>query len=396
MKDKKITIHANNLEDQAKEQFDKCCSHDFVIEASLMPDAHSGYVAPIGSVIKTKGVIVPSWVGYDIGCGMIAVKISDSLFDRLRILENSQSIFDEVNRKIPMGVGRHNQQNNIPIHLDAIQEKLSNLGYLWELSNKIEYRDTDCHHSLINNVHKLTYPNIGTLGAGNHFIEILFDDKGDETWLVIHSGSRGVGHYVGTYFMKLCSGLDNGYEDTYGITKLSQIKDYMIFQEYCLEFSLLNRMEMAKKVQIVIKEMADVDYDTDKNLWTNKNHNHCIEIEPNIYLHRKGATSSELGERGVIPANMRDGCFLVEGLGNSDFLNSSSHGAGRRLGRGAARKEITLDQFKDSMKGIVAPVSDKTIDESPMAYKDIFEVMELQSASVKVIKHLKPIINWKG
>jgi tRNA-splicing ligase RtcB len=153
---------------------------------------------------------------------------------------------------------------------------------------------------------------------------------------------------------------------------------------------------MADLVERAILDVIGFSYCTESNLWTNKNHNHCIEVEPNVYLHRKGATSSELDELGVIPANMRDGCFLVRGLGNPDFLNSSSHGAGRALSRTEAKKSITLELFQEQMAGIVAPVNNKTIDESPNAYKDIFEVMELQKRSVEVLKHLKPIINWKG
>jgi len=153
---------------------------------------------------------------------------------------------------------------------------------------------------------------------------------------------------------------------------------------------------MAEKVSEAINLITSYYYSTVLNLWCNKNHNHCIELEPDVYLHRKGATSSDLDELGVIPANMRDGCFLVRGLGNQEFLNSSSHGAGRRLSRGEANKTITLETFQDQMKGIVAPVNKRTIDESPGAYKNIFDVMEIQKRSVEVIKHLKPIINWKG
>lgn len=153
---------------------------------------------------------------------------------------------------------------------------------------------------------------------------------------------------------------------------------------------------MAMKVEDSIKRITGINYTTSYNLWTNKNHNYCDMLDNGHFLHRKGATSSELGEKGVIPANMRDGCYLVEGLGNNEFLNSSSHGAGRNLSRGRAKKEITLMQFQEQMKGITAPVCTATIDESPMAYKNIEDVMELQKDSVKILKHLKPIINWKG
>ncbi len=383
--EKKIYMHVNidSLEESAKSQFENCCAQDFVTEAALMPDAHSGYVAPIGSVIKTKGVIVPAWVGYDIGCGMIAVLISRKERHQEIIKTRATQLFEEINKTIPMGAGRHNVSDSERI--PNIVEMYESLEKLLEKTENIELFDM---------VKSLSWINLGTLGSGNHFIEIL--EWEHQTWLVIHSGSRGVGHYIGTYFMKAVSGLEKGFEETFAISDKRMKKEYMAYHDYCLEFALLNRLAMAKKVEQVIKDVCEIDYVTDANLWCNKNHNHCIELDPDVYLHRKGATSSDIDEFGVIPANMRDGCFLVRGLGNPDFLNSSSHGAGRRLSRGEANKTITLETFQAQMKGIIAPVNKSTLDESPDAYKDIFDVMKMQSSSVEVIKNLKPIINWKG
>ncbi len=385
MEETQIHMHVNldSLEQIAKEQFENCCAEDFVTAAALMPDAHMGYVAPIGSVIKTKGAVVPSWVGYDIGCGMIAVLISEDKKVQDSIKAKSKELFDEVNRTIPMGVGGHNYESTSILHYSAVLNSL--VGKL-----NTEVKETE----LLSEVIKSSPKNMGTLGSGNHFIEILEHEA--ETWLVIHSGSRGVGHLIGTHFMKVCAGDNKQFEATYAILDDKIKREYMAYQNYCLDFALLNRLSMAAKVEEAIFDIIGLKYCTHTNLWTNKNHNHCIELEPNIYLHRKGATSSDLNELGVIPANMRDGCFLVRGLGNPDFLNSSSHGAGRALSRTAAKKTITLEQFQEQMKGIMAPVTNKTIDESPNAYKDIFEVMELQKRSVEILKHLKPIINWKG
>lgn len=380
-KKKEIHIHGKNIEEQALDQFSKCCEHDFVIAAALMPDAHTGYVAPIGSVIKTNDAVVPSWVGYDIGCGMIAINISNAKEDLELIKIKAQELFDDVNLNIPMGVGGYNNKS-----LSEYSElQLRNL--LNELAGTTSLRD------VFDMVQEKCYPNLGTLGSGNHFIEIL--EYQDESWLVIHSGSRGVGYYIAEYFMKAASNLDKNYEDTFIVT--GKLKDeYINYQYFCLRFALLNRLTMAMKVEDSIKRITGINYTTSYNLWTNKNHNYCDMLDNGHFLHRKGATSSELGEKGVIPANMRDGCYLVEGLGNNEFLNSSSHGAGRNLSRGRAKKEITLMQFQEQMKGITAPVCTATIDESPMAYKNIEDVMELQKDSVKILKHLKPIINWKG
>ena len=423
MTDKEIHMHVNmqTLESSAKQQFDECCANDFVTSAALMPDAHTGYVAPIGSVIQTRGAIVPGWVGYDIGCGMLAVRISSDkdVQDAIKekgvngCKENCDKLFDIVNESIPMGVGRHNLDRGdkkfqtpykifLEEEMNEAIKKLKFSRYAKDIECEIiEEIDSMEDFNLIDETHRLSTKNLGTLGSGNHFIEIL--EHGDETWLVIHSGSRGVGHYIGSHFIKLA------FRSTYfsvatwtGETQGHSIfddnlkKQYMAYHNYCLEFALLNRLSMAEKVREAIFHVLAFDFSVSKNIWTNKNHNHCVEIEPDVYLHRKGATSSGLDELGVIPANMRDGCFLVRGLGNPDFLNSSSHGAGRALSRGEAKRTITLEQFQEQMIGITAPVGKDTIDESPMAYKDIFEVMELQKGSVEVIKHLKPIINWKG
>lgn len=379
---KKVKVYGLNIEGEALTQFNNCCSKDFVVEAALMPDAHSGYVAPIGSVIKTSKAIVPAWVGYDIGCGMVAVKIANHINEQKVIQEKAQQLFNQVNRDIPMGAGHYNKQDDRVYLVDEMEIALRQL------------KESTTDQTLWNQVYHKSKPNLGTLGSGNHFIEILISD--DETWLVIHSGSRGVGHYMATYFMQAVSGLEEGFEETFAIEDPGMRNAYMLFQKYCLEFALLNRMSMAIKVEKAINKVTGIAYNTMDNLWTNKNHNHCIELGNDLFLHRKGATSSDKGERGVIPANMKDGCFLVEGLGNDDFLSSSSHGAGRMMSRKQARKQIMLGAFKEAMQGIIGPVNTKTIDESPFAYENIIEVMTLQKDSVKILKHLKPIVNWKG
>jgi len=376
-------IHAENIEAEALEQFEDCMKHDFVIEGALMPDTHKGYVAPIGSVLRTKDAVVPAWVGYDIGCGMIAVLISEELSVQKSIKDKATEIFNQVNRDVPMGAGVFNKRVE-----DIQQSTMTNMGKVVEtLNSKVE------NDELRNYVLKITSRNLGTLGSGNHFIEILTHKS--ETWLVIHSGSRGVGHFIGTHFMKSASGKEKGFEETH-ILMGGEVERYMAYQNYCLDFALLNRLDMAKRVANAIERITGFTFSVDGNLWTNKNHNHCVLEEDGTYIHRKGATTSNKGERGVIPANMRDGCFLVIGKGNPEFLNSSSHGAGRLMSRGRARKEITMETFKEQMVGIVAPVVQKVIDESPSAYKNIVEVMECQKESVDIVKHLKPIINWKG
>ena len=170
-------------------------------------------------------------------------------------------------------------------------------------------------------------------------------------------------------------------------------KEYLNILDFGLEYALLNRLEMSYKIIEILEGVLGGKLKTE--LFVNKNHNHAI-FEKGKYIHRKGATPAKKGERGIIPGNIRDGTFLVKGLGNSKFLNSSSHGAGRLLSRQSARQKITMKEFEESMKGIRGTISSRTLDEAPMAYKNISDVMNAQKKSVKIIKHITPLINWKG
>ena len=342
-----------------------------------MPDAHSGYVAPIGSVFLTKDYVVPSWVGYDIGCGMTAIKLN---IDPKDIKKNSEKIYNKVMNIVPMGKGRYNHPKDIS------DKTRKDFRKLLEKFGEGPH-DKDIYKFIKNK----SLSHLGTLGSGNHFLEICTDRK--ESWIVVHSGSRGIGFKVAKKYMKKVSNKDKGYEATFPIKVNSKLgKEYLNVLDFGLEFALINRMEMIYKTISVLEEIfGEQKYE----VWVNKNHNHAIS-KGKKWIHRKGATPAMKNERGVIPANMRDGSYLVEGKGNSEFLWSSSHGAGRSLSRTDAKKKISMNEFKDSMKGIVGTIDQGTLDEAPMAYKKISRVMAAQKNSVKVIKHLKPIINMKG
>ncbi|MDD3083818.1 MAG: RtcB family protein [Candidatus ainarchaeum sp.] len=378
-------IFANNLDENTLKQFEDCLKHNFVVDEALMPDAHYGYVAPIGSVIITKDFVVPSWVGYDIGCGVTAIKINEkNILEKIK--KNNKKIFEQINKKIPMGLGKLQAEHNI-----SIETKQKFL----ELIKKLEKKEHE--KELLKWLKRKALSNLGTLGHGNHFIEIDYYKK--EVWIIIHTGSRHVGHHIASYYMKKAMELQqekNNFEKTFALKANSKIgKEYIAILDFCLEFALLNRKEIALNV---VKELENIFGKTIKwNMWVNKNHNHVEKIgKTNNFIHRKGATPSKKREKGVIPGNMRDGSFLVIGKGNKNFLESSSHGAGRTMSKGQAKKSIKLKDFEKTMKGIISNVGEKTIDESPFAYKNIFEVMKAQQNSVKIYKHLKPLINWKG
>ncbi len=371
--------HAIHLDEKTKEQFKEAANQDFVIKSALMPDAHLGYVAPIGSVFLTKDYVVPAWVGYDIGCGMTAVRIKTNILSDVK--KNSKQIYKEVMEWIPMGRGKL-------IHPKRVTEKTKK-----EFKKLLEKFQSGPHDKEVYKfIKNKSLSHLGTLGSGNHFLEIC--ESGKETWIVVHSGSRGVGYKVAKKYMKKVAKKEEGYEATFPIKISSKLgKEYLNVLNFGLEFALLNRKEMIYKTISVLEKVLEKELKYE--IWVNKNHNHAVPFGKN-YIHRKGATPANKNERGVIPANMRDGSFLVEGLGNPKFLHSSSHGAGRLLSRTMAKKEISMSQFKKSMKGIVGTINEGTLDEAPAAYKNISEVMDAQKDSVKIIKHLKPIINMKG
>jgi len=371
--------HAIHLDEKTKEQFEEGANQDFVLKAALMPDAHLGYVAPIGSVFLTKDYVVPAWVGYDIGCGMTAVRIKTDILSEVK--KNSKQIYKEVMEWIPMGRGKL-------IHPKRVTEKTKK-----EFNKLLEKFQSGPHDKEVYKfIKNKSLSHLGTLGSGNHFLEICENEK--ETWIVVHSGSRGVGYKVAKKYMKKVAKKEKGYEATFPIKISSKLgKEYLNVLNFGLEFALLNRKEMIYKTISALEKVLKKELKYE--IWVNKNHNHAVPSGKN-YIHRKGATPAKKNERGVIPANMRDGSFLVEGLGNPEFLHSSSHGAGRLLSRTAAKKNISMSQFKKSMKGIVGTIDEGTLDEAPAAYKNISEVMDAQKDSVKIIKHLKPIINMKG
>ena len=378
--EKKIFDYSLDADKETLRQFKECYSQDFVTSAALMPDAHKGYVAPIGAVLVTKGYVVPAWVGFDIGCGLIAIRIKgEDIFEKIK--NNINEIYDKVAKEIPMGVGNTNQAKNITTKTKENFRKL------------LEKFEKGFHDKNILRLLKdAAIKHLGTLGGGNHFIELGYYKK--EIWLIIHSGSSGIGHKVAKKYMISASKSETDYEKTFPLDIKSQLgKEYLNILDFGLEYALLNRLEMSYRIVEILEDILKEKLKTE--LWVNKNHNHAI-LEKGFYIHRKGATPAEKGERGIIPGNMRDGSFLVVGLGNSKFLYSSSHGAGRILSRKEAKEKITMENFKKSMNGIKGTISMETLDEAPMAYKDINKIMEAQKKSVKITKHILPIINWKG
>ncbi len=403
---KSSKIYAEVVDKNAMAQFNDAMAQDFVVSGALMPDVHLGYSLPIGSVVATKDVIVPAWVGYDIGCGMCALKLKG--ISKEEVINNKDEIFNKIYERVPVGRKINETESNY-----------STTG-LTEVSAKI--------------AHQKNYKKVlGSLGSGNHFIEIGYDHD-DCVWVVVHSGSRGVGHGIGSHYMALASLDSTDLEKQFDLTHEQVLKynpeqyesirskwvnskmrsqksreghfafdvnsqsgkDYLQDLEWCLKFALDNRSEMMRRVvDVIVEEVGLEGYSYNLSEAINRHHNHATEKD-GIWIHRKGATHAEKGMLGVIPGNMRDGSFIVKGKGNPDSLYSSSHGAGRVLGRKQAMRELDLEEFERQMGNVKALVNSETLDESPLAYKNIFEVMEQQKDLVEIVTHIRPLINIKG
>ncbi len=418
---KPYKIYATLIDEETQKQFEDVLKAPFVTYGALMPDAHAGYTMPIGGVCATDGVIVPQFVGFDIGCGVCAYATDYFKDDVAKV---SEEIYRGIVERVPLGF------NSFKNHQ----------------SFKSDLPITDFAKLILN---QSGLKQLGTLGGGNHFIEVGFG-RDERVWVVIHSGSRGFGHKIASHYMlqayleqnpaeeKLSrvvkdweernvkfkeanleaynkalkkyinkqslkiaqsSRLDN-IKGIWGLRLDSDLgKSYEIDQNFALNFALENRKRMITAVvdalNSALKGDFEIDFD-DSQRFINRNHNHAeFDEDLNLWIHRKGATHAKKGMLGVIPGNMRDGSFVVRGKGAKESLFSSSHGAGRVMSRRKAQSSVTLEQFKESMSGIYGTVDENTIDESPFAYKDIFEVMELQSDLIDVVEHIRPIINVK-
>lgn len=348
---------------------------DFAVKGALMPDTHAGYSLPVGAVVAAQDVVVPAWVGYDQGCGMSALHIPVAAG---AVRKNAQAIFDALYNAIPVGFSI-NERSRRPL-----------------TDTRLDVADlTDEGRRIAEE--KYWQKARGSLGSGNHFIELGVNEV-DQVWAVIHSGSRGVGHGLATHYMKLASPDGRPREGHHALRVDSEAgQAYINDLAWALDFALENRLEMMHRIVDVVRKVAGLDAAPDWGSLINRNHNHA-EFKDGVWIHRKGATHAEDGMEGVIPGNMRDGSFIVRGKGNPDALYSSSHGAGRVLGRRVAKETLDLAEFQSVMQqaGVVARVSADTLDESPFAYKDVFAVMEQQRDMVEVMHHVRPLINIKG
>lgn len=380
----KLLNFASILEDNTKQQAIMTSEMPFVWpHLALMPDAHLGMGATVGSVISTKGAIMPAAVGVDIGCGMIAVQTQFTKSD----LEGRelQKLHQSICRSIPLSAGHYNKEIT-----DTAEERIKNLRDHGE----VDYSEFD----------RSWMKQLGSLGSGNHFIEVSLDEE-DNVWLFLHSGSRGVGNKIAMHYIKLAQKLMDKWLITLPDKDLAylpedtqEFEDYMRDLHWAQNFALFNREEMMDRV------IKDMYYFMDKTeiqeLQRINCHHNFTQREhhmgQNLWITRKGAISADKGELGLIPGSMGTASYVVEGKGYAPSFCSAPHGAGRNYSRAAARKEFTYKDLEQKMEGIVWGESKEFIDEIPQAYKPIDIVMEDAKELVEIKHTLRQIVNVKG
>lgn len=375
-----VKMFLDEIEDGAMAQIKNLANFPFASHhVAIMPDSHQGYGMPIGGVLATEQVIIPNAVGVDIGCGMCAVKTSLTKLD----IKALKRIIGEIRETIPLGFEHHKEAQSTDL-----------MPYLPDIA-PIVWREKE--KALLS---------LGTLGGGNHFIEIQKDEEGF-IWVMIHSGSRNLGKQVADHYNKLAvklnakwaSAVPKEWELAFLPIDSEEGKAYIAEMKYCVEFALANRKHMMDRVLgIILHEVGFMSYDEQINIAHNyaRMENH---FGKNVMVHRKGATLATTDTIGIIPGSQGTSSYIVQGLGNSESFNSCSHGAGRKMGRKDAERRLNLEEEIKKLDdmGILHGIRGiHELDEAPGAYKDIDVVMENQKDLVKILHKLTPLAVIKG
>ena len=387
-----IKMWLDDLEEGALAQTKNLSDLPFAFKhIALMPDAHQGYGMPIGGILATKGYVVPNAVGVDIGCGMCSVKTNINLEDLP--IKDIKKIMGKIREKVPVGFKKHNKKQD---------ESL--MPYFEECPKDL------VNYTVVSREYNKALLSLGTLGGGNHFIE-LQKDENNILWIMVHSGSRNLGKQVADHYNKIAKELNQRWfsevkkEVDLAFLPLDsqEGKDYLKEMNYCMEFALSSRRLMLKRILESIKEVCNekgIQFKADNLI--NIPHNYCrIEhhFNENVVVHRKGATSAKDKEVGIIPGSQGTCSYIVSGLGNPESFCSCSHGAGRKMGRNVAKRTLSLKGEIEALnkKGIVHAIRNiDDLDEAPGSYKDIEIVMENQKDLVDILVKLEPIGVVKG
>lgn len=382
----KIWSPLHEVESSALTQLENTASLPFIFKhVAVMPDVHYGIGATVGSVVATKGAVVPACVGVDIGCGMVAAEMP---FKANRLPDNLQELFDAISKAVPVGQDMHQHPT------DAMRSWKGFSG-VYNLPKAV----LDDEQRIVKQ--------LGTLGGGNHFIEVCLD-LDDTVWVMLHSGSRGIGNKIGNYYIDRAKEIMDTYMIKLNDPALAYLVDGTpVFNEYWRDlqwaqsYAMHNREIMMQLVMRCISKVIFGDENTviAPDLMVNCHHNYAERenhFGENVIVTRKGAVRARVGDMGIIPGSMGTRSYIVEGLGNAESFCSCSHGAGRVLSRGKAKQKFTVADAEEQTKGIVCRKDAGILDELPGAYKPIEKVMEYQSDLVKIIAELRQVLCVKG
>jgi tRNA-splicing ligase RtcB len=377
----RMWIQPHEVESSALDQIRNVCALPDVVGVAIMPDVHTGMGATIGSVIVTKDTISPALTGVDIGCGMEAVRTS---LEGRRLKERViKRIHDEIRERIPVGFTMHN----------SVSKKVKTLE-LWEsfdsLARPVHEHKSRAEHQL------------GTLGGGNHFIELSVD-KDDRVWVMLHSGSRHIGLQIANTHIAIAKNLEHnktGLPDkalAYFIKGTPEFANYIRDLQWAQEYARLNRNRM---LDLVLGYLEHKYPSLETSDHISCHHNYVEHVtdwgEDYGYVTRKGAISARKDQMGIIPGAMGAKSYIVRGLGCMEAYHSAPHGAGRKMSRSKAKKKYRLQDLKETMKGIVCEVDKHTVDEIQYSYKKIDKVMEYSTELVTPVYELNQIMNIKG
>jgi tRNA-splicing ligase RtcB len=385
------------LEDQARQQLLNVAQLPFVFKwVAAMPDVHWGIGATVGSVIPTKSAIIPAAVGVDIGCGMMAVQTDLNARD---LPDNLHAIRAAIEQAVPHG--RTNQggkgdkgawpiipERNLEVWVSELKDRYA---AILEKHPKLD-RGNHANH-------------LGTLGTGNHFIEVCLDEA-EAVWFLLHSGSRGVGNRMGTYFIELAKKDMQKFiqnlpdkDLAYFPEHTEHFGDYVEAVEWAQDFARINRDLMIRQIVEAVRGSGRVRPFTAHVQAINCHHNYVARERhygQNIFVTRKGAVRAQIGDMGIIPGSMGSRSYIVRGKGNPESFMSCSHGAGRAMSRGEAKRRFTVEDHVRLTAGVECRKDSDVIDETPAAYKSIDAVMAAQTDLVEIVHTLRQVVCVKG
>ncbi|RKP44659.1 RtcB family protein [Pararobbsia silviterrae] len=391
-----IKIWTDDIQDAALTQLKNLARLPFIAGngVACMPDVHAGIGSTVGTVIATDKAIIPAAVGVDIGCGMNAVRLSLKAAD---LPESLTDIRHQIERDVPLGAGgAHKRDQEINANLnrlptmpsDRMQDILADRIFGGSMPKAFTKAASQ----------------LGTLGSGNHFIELCIDESQD-VWIMLHSGSRGIGNLIGRYFIEKAKrrmeqyfiSLPDG-DLAYFPEETDEFNDYVEAVQWAQEYALENRRVMMQAVIAAVRRHIPIEFTVTQEA-INCHHNYVMRenhFGKNLWVTRKGAIRARAGDLGIIPGSMGQRSYIVRGKGNAESYCSCSHGAGRRMSRTEARRRFQVADLVSQTEGVECRKDDSVLDEIPGAYKPIDEVMANQTDLVEVVHELKQVLCVKG